>query len=609
MVIDMKLRLITETIDDMIQAISQQSGIPPAQVKATAAAPSQKYWKWTLNQWHKGNLDPTSKDTIKSLQELFDQFEVLAKQGTKTDINAYKTVEDLKAYIALAHQRQITKYGDGAKVIHQHDPFIIYAVKDAEALKLIGEGSKWCTRGSFPNCAADDYIYRHGYLIVITKAHEPYIQFTPDLKEINWDSNAAVPKSTLFEILSDLGTSVSDLIEKSTDTPSITAGASRDAITLYNLTKCTEAGTYNPQLEEPLAVFLRRAFNNVISSEHYGILFDELQAIFRNHNSRATTGSALTRIDSYATRRLIVRVLSNGKAMAEDVGRALSNIIDMVCEFLSIRPKPSTGSIRDTRPYHSMREIILELFNASKDYRGGLSKLAGAYDTNVGRFVETEAERADIRNIAAQNIEGILELKSADGARVPEGENYLLSKVLSDIEENKQMLQVDEIPYFTQNFDNLFDYYETITDVSYFDPNRLELLRTKNYNVFRWPEYEQILLAYPVYSPSYEAYKSKFTTLLNSLTSYMVMNEITTADLPQAQVTIYRYLRDLSRLYYEDRAQFISQDRNDTGIIGALSTYLGLAATENDANQIIALFNLYPQVVNDRVLNKFINSI
>ncbi len=601
MATNMKLRLITETIDDVVQAISQSSGLTPEQIKVAASAPSPKYWKWTLNQWHKGNINPSSKDVAKSLQELFDKFEVISKLGPKTDINTYKTAEDLKAYIALANQRIIEKFGDGAKVLYKHDPFIIYAVSDVDALKLIGEGSKWCTRGSYPDCAADSYIYNHSYVIVITKDHKPYIQFTPNLREINWADNKRMQKSLLEDILNDLGTSIEDILEKASGAPSITEGASEDAITLYKLTKCVEEGTYNSQLETPLTNFLQAAFSNY-DLTNFGILFDQVDAIFENHNSASVNNTVLKRIDRYATQKLKVRVLSNGKAMDDDVKRALNNIVDMVCEFVSNRP---SGPSR-TPPYPSLRKVILDLSRKEGDL---VSRLAGAYDTNIGRFIEDESERAEIRNIAAKSIEGIIELKNADGARVPEGERNLLAKALSDIKYNKLSEDDGEVPYFRQNFDNLIDYYEVITNAAHYDPNSRTPVRKDFHKAFRWPEYEKILLAYPVYSPSFDIYKSNFTTMLNSLTSYMAMNEITTADLPQAHATVYRYLQDLCRLYYEDRAQLISRDKYDVGLAETLMSYLGLAATESDANQLIALFNQYPQVVNDQILETFISSI
>jgi len=73
-----------------------------------------------------------------------------------------------------------------------------YIVEDAESLKDLGEGSKWCTRRSFHSPQAEIYLGDHGPQIVVVYNGRLIAQFSADLEEIKNQENDDIGLNDLF---------------------------------------------------------------------------------------------------------------------------------------------------------------------------------------------------------------------------------------------------------------------------------------------------------------------------------------------------------------------------------------------------------------------------
>jgi hypothetical protein len=72
----------------------------------------------------------------------------------------------------------------GAEVVLKYGQYTTVEVSDADVLKNLGEGTKWCTRGSYPECRAEDYIKKYYYIYIVFDGDKPIIQYTPDYSQI-----------------------------------------------------------------------------------------------------------------------------------------------------------------------------------------------------------------------------------------------------------------------------------------------------------------------------------------------------------------------------------------------------------------------------------------
>jgi hypothetical protein len=87
---------------------------------------------------------------------------------------------------------------EGVEVFHKSGPMIAYIVEDAESLMDLGEGSKWCTRGSYHNCQAQTYLDDHGPQIIVVYNGRLIAQFSADLEEIKNQENDDITLNDLF---------------------------------------------------------------------------------------------------------------------------------------------------------------------------------------------------------------------------------------------------------------------------------------------------------------------------------------------------------------------------------------------------------------------------
>lgn len=183
----MKLSIILETVQDQITELANRQSISPEEVTRVTKAINQKQWKYVLNQWHKGNIRlPEDSHRVK---ETLAQFEKHKSLLVNKDINQYNKLSDIESSINLAlgkkEESHIASLNiPGVKIVNQYKNFTTLEITDTEALKDIGEGTKWCTRRSYPDCRASKYLDEYGKIFIVLQDQKPFIQYTPDYDQI-----------------------------------------------------------------------------------------------------------------------------------------------------------------------------------------------------------------------------------------------------------------------------------------------------------------------------------------------------------------------------------------------------------------------------------------
>ena len=87
---------------------------------------------------------------------------------------------------------------DGVEIFDKSGPMIAYIISDADSLKAMGEGSKWCTRGSYPACRAEIYLTKNGPQIIVVYNGRLVAQFSSDLEEIKNQENNNIKLNDLY---------------------------------------------------------------------------------------------------------------------------------------------------------------------------------------------------------------------------------------------------------------------------------------------------------------------------------------------------------------------------------------------------------------------------
>ena len=87
---------------------------------------------------------------------------------------------------------------DGVEVFDKSGPMVAYIISDADSLKAMGEGSKWCTRGSYPACRAEIYLTKNGPQIIVVYNGRLVAQFSSDLEEIKNQENNNIKLNDLY---------------------------------------------------------------------------------------------------------------------------------------------------------------------------------------------------------------------------------------------------------------------------------------------------------------------------------------------------------------------------------------------------------------------------
>lgn len=179
----MKLSMLLETVQDQITALSNKYKISPEQVTGIVKSVSNDNWKFVLKLWYIDNIKlPEDGSRVRTAIEKFKKFK---NQLENKDINRYKRLSDLEDALdkdeGITNSISSTKLG---KVVNRYEEYTTIEVTNVEDLKNIGEGTKWCTRGSYPDCMAQYYLDKHGSIFVVLKEDKPFIQYTPDFSQI-----------------------------------------------------------------------------------------------------------------------------------------------------------------------------------------------------------------------------------------------------------------------------------------------------------------------------------------------------------------------------------------------------------------------------------------
>ena len=183
----MKLSLLLETVQDQIAELANKQSISPEEVKRITKAISQKQWKYVLNQWYQGNIRlPEDSHRIKDTLAQFEEHKNLL---TNKDTNQYKRLSDIESAIntALGKKEELHTANlniPGVKIVNKAREYTTVEVSEADSLKILGEGTKWCTRESYPDCQAEAYLNKYDYINIIFKDKKPFIQYTPDYSQI-----------------------------------------------------------------------------------------------------------------------------------------------------------------------------------------------------------------------------------------------------------------------------------------------------------------------------------------------------------------------------------------------------------------------------------------
>lgn len=183
----MKIRLINETVTDQINQLSQKYNLPTQEIVNQAKTIHPKYSKYVINQWYQEYIK--LPEDAHRVQETLAEFDKHKKLLPNKDINQYKRLSDIETAIDTALGRKQETFianlnRPGVKIINQVGKYTVVEITDPEALKDLGEGTKWCTRRSYPNCRAESYLENYRSINIIFKEEKPFIQYTPDYTQI-----------------------------------------------------------------------------------------------------------------------------------------------------------------------------------------------------------------------------------------------------------------------------------------------------------------------------------------------------------------------------------------------------------------------------------------
>ena len=157
--------------------------------------PTKDYSVWILKQWlFKNILLPEDGHRVLTTLTHYDKQKRKADSQLQKDINRYRTIHDLERALeeeipalkaTAVEVGQQVKDLPGVTVVKIVPPdMVVLKVKDPDSLATLGEGTKWCTRRSYPDCQAESYIDDYGYVYVVLKQGKPFVQYTPDYEQV-----------------------------------------------------------------------------------------------------------------------------------------------------------------------------------------------------------------------------------------------------------------------------------------------------------------------------------------------------------------------------------------------------------------------------------------
>lgn len=189
----MRLITIAESYLGKLTKVAESLGIPQNKLEANINEidPSGKYGLFILRLIANKNVRIPEDNT--RIKEAIDNFSKYKRKLAIKDINKYNILHDIEVAVEPYIGSQSKRKGGldidilslpGVKVINRYNNFTTVSVVDVESLKQIGEGTKWCTRGSYANCQADSYLQEHDVIYVVLQGNVPIIQYTPDFDQV-----------------------------------------------------------------------------------------------------------------------------------------------------------------------------------------------------------------------------------------------------------------------------------------------------------------------------------------------------------------------------------------------------------------------------------------
>lgn len=161
-----------------------------------------------VQQWLLSNFRLEDVDRVSEIKSALDSFEKnknklpdknLSSYSIDGLIDLFSSDDDvLSRYPSALFRVSDPLELEGVEVFHKSGPMIAYIVEDAESLMDLGEGSKWCTRGSYHNCQAQTYLDDHGPQIVVVYNGRLIAQFSADLEEIKNQENEDINLNDLY---------------------------------------------------------------------------------------------------------------------------------------------------------------------------------------------------------------------------------------------------------------------------------------------------------------------------------------------------------------------------------------------------------------------------
>jgi hypothetical protein len=200
----MKLSLILETVEDQIDHISQRDKLPTSEIVNICKQAHPRYWKWVLIQWYKDNIRlPEDNHRV---NETLRNFDTVKSRLRVKDINKYSKLSEIEKVVnPLLGIKSSNKVVDinlpGVEVVDVNGPFTTVKVSNVDSLMDLGEGTKWCTRRSYPECQAGHYLDMHGFVFIILQDGRPVIQYTPDFDQVMDVNNDPVVDEKLLSLI------------------------------------------------------------------------------------------------------------------------------------------------------------------------------------------------------------------------------------------------------------------------------------------------------------------------------------------------------------------------------------------------------------------------
>jgi len=203
----MKLRMIIETVQDQLTTLAGGHKISPEEVRSICQKISKKRWKWVLIQWYDGKISLPEDE--KSVATALSNFEEVFSRlpADKNNIMQYQSLKEVEEtvnpLVGIVSSKKKHKFEglEGVKVVNENGPYVTVEVTDPESLGALGEGTKWCTRNSFPDCQKNRYINDHGHIFIVFQNGRPVMQYTPDYQEIKDVDDEDVTDEKLLSLL------------------------------------------------------------------------------------------------------------------------------------------------------------------------------------------------------------------------------------------------------------------------------------------------------------------------------------------------------------------------------------------------------------------------